>query len=83
MKRADEELCKSQFDLFLKAVADPAGGTWEEVARENEPPDYYLLIDDVRFAVEVRSVSSARRASASSKFFCWRAAVRAAMRASI
>ena len=56
MKRADEELCKSQFDLFLKAVADPAGGTWEEVAQGNEPPDYYLLLDDVRFAVEVTTL---------------------------
>lgn len=56
MKRADEELCKSQFDMFLKAFVDLGEVTWEEVAQKNEPPDYYLLLDDVRFAVEVTTL---------------------------
>jgi hypothetical protein len=66
MKRVDEELCKSQFDIFLEAVADPAGWTWEEVAQENEPPDYYLLLGDARFAVEVTTLMEKVSVGASS-----------------
>jgi hypothetical protein len=56
MKRADEELCKSQFDSFVKGFLDPAGIIWEKVRQEDEPPDYYLVLENARFAVEVTTL---------------------------
>lgn len=56
MKRADEEFCKSEFDAFVKAHFEPAAVVWEEVARRDERPDYYLYLRGVRFAVEVTTL---------------------------
>jgi len=53
MKRADEEHCKAQFDAFVKQFFTPSQVTWEEVAQQDEPPDYYLFLDTTKFAVEV------------------------------
>jgi hypothetical protein len=56
MKRADEELCRAQFDTFMKKFFTPSQVTWEEVAQQNEPPDYYLLLGTMKFAVEVTTL---------------------------
>jgi hypothetical protein len=56
MKRADEELCKIQFDAFLRKLFAPSEVSWIEVAQQDEPPDYYLLLDSTRFAVEVTTL---------------------------
>jgi len=56
MKRADEELCKMQFDAFLREFFAPSEVSWIEVAQQDEPPDYYLLLDSTRFAVEVTTL---------------------------
>ena len=52
MKREDEEFCKSRFSEFLANVLKTKGIEWEDGPR-NEPPDYYLTINNTRFAVEV------------------------------
>jgi hypothetical protein len=56
MKRADEELCKMQFDAFLRRFFAPSEVSWIEVAQQDEPPDYYLLLGNARFAVEVTTL---------------------------
>ena len=56
MKRPDEELCKVQFDAFLGQFFDPSEISWIEVAQEDEPPDYYLVLGSVWFAVEVTTL---------------------------
>lgn len=53
MKRSDEELCKAAFDGFLQTLPTVGQISWREVERANEPPDYYLLLDQDEFAVEV------------------------------
>lgn len=52
MKRIDEEICKAQFDAFVKQF-NPSRITWEEVPKKDERPDYYLCLDNTKFAVEV------------------------------
>lgn len=56
MKRADEEYCKSKFDAFLKRYVDPTAVVWEEVSQRDEPPDYFLHLHGVKFAVEVTTL---------------------------
>jgi hypothetical protein len=56
MKRGDEEECKARFDAFLSQYFVRSEITWEEVAQKDEPPDYYLLLDGTRFAVEVTQI---------------------------
>jgi hypothetical protein len=56
MKRADEEFCKTQFDAFLRRFFASPGVVWEEVAQQDEPPDYYLLLGNARFAIEVTTL---------------------------
>ena len=50
MKSANEEFCKSKFDDFLKKTSVSASIVWQD---GDEPPDYYLSLDDARYAVEV------------------------------
>lgn len=56
MKRGDEEICKTQFEAFLKRFFTVSQIIWKEVAQQDEPPDYYLLLDDTKFAVEVTTL---------------------------
>jgi hypothetical protein len=56
LKRPDEEFCKAQFDAFIKQFFIPSQITWEEVTQQNEPPDYYLFLDNTKFAVEVTNL---------------------------
>jgi len=56
MKRRDEELCKTQFDAFLKTFSTAPQIIWKEVAQQDEPPDYYLLLGGTKFAVEVTTL---------------------------
>lgn len=57
MKRDDEEFCRAQFDTFMKQFFTPSQVTWEEVAQQDEPPDYYLLLGNTKFAVEVTTLT--------------------------
>ena len=52
-KKHSEELCKNSFDRFLKNLLPYSSISWEDVPQKCEPPDYYLCIDDNRYAVEV------------------------------
>lgn len=56
MKRPDEEQCREAFDTFVKRFMSCSRVTWEQVAQQNEPPDYYLLLDGMRYAVEVTTI---------------------------
>ena len=56
MKRADEEFCKAQFDAFVKKFFAPSEVIWQEVAQQDEPPDYYLFLSNAKFAVEVTTL---------------------------
>jgi hypothetical protein len=56
MKRADEELCRAVFDLFVQRFFARNEVVWTEVAQEEEPPDYYLSLRNAKFAVEVTTL---------------------------
>lgn len=56
MKRADEGFCKVQFDTFIKQFFSQQDVIWEDVAQQNEPPDYYLLLGTRKFAVEMTAL---------------------------
>jgi hypothetical protein len=56
MKRADEEYCKAQFDAFLRKSFVSPKVTWEDVETQDEPPEYYLRLGDLLFAVEVTTL---------------------------
>lgn len=53
MKSEDEEFCKSKFDEFVRRVSGPSLIQWDDVAQQDEPPDYFLYIDGTKYAVEV------------------------------
>jgi hypothetical protein len=42
---------------FCKTVLYSIPSTWEEVTQQNEPPDYYLSLDNTKFAVEDTSLT--------------------------
>lgn len=67
MKRDDEEFCKAQFDTFVKRFFAPSQVTWHEVAQQHEPPDYYLLLDNTKYAVEVTTLVESVRVGTSSQ----------------
>jgi len=53
MKSKNEEFCKSSFDTFIRVASTPVSIRWEDVAQQSEPPDYYLYVNDTKYAVEV------------------------------
>lgn len=55
-KRYDEELAKSAFAKFLNTRPEQYKITWETVPQEFEPPDYYVNIEGMRYAVEVTAI---------------------------
>ena len=63
MKRNDEEFAKAIFNGFLINQYDIDNITWSEVEIDEEPPDYYLHIGELSFAVEVTTLSEYIRLS--------------------
>jgi hypothetical protein len=55
MKRADEERCRLAFDSYVKKVSMATEVVWES-CEANDPPDYYVYLDNVKFAVEVTTL---------------------------
>lgn len=55
MKRADEEFCKRCFNSYLISMIKDKRIRWEEEI--NDPPDYYLCLDDKKYAVEVTIIT--------------------------
>jgi hypothetical protein len=53
MKSPTEEFCKSQFTAFLTSATSYSSVTWDD---GDEPPDFYLTSDSVRYAVEVTAL---------------------------
>lgn len=51
--RRDEEFCKNAYDTFLRLQYQSNDIVWSD---GDEPPDYYLNLCGVKFAVEVTSV---------------------------
>ena len=56
MKSPDEESCRSEFDDFLRKASPSVVIRWHEVRQQDEPPDYYLSLDGIEYAVEVTSL---------------------------
>lgn len=56
MKRIDEEISKTEFDHLLKDRFGEQVSAWVEVRQEHEPPNYYVNINDCKYAVEVTSI---------------------------
>jgi hypothetical protein len=54
VKRADEEFCREQFNAFVGNFFDSSAIEWECV--QHDPPDYRLILDGIRFAVEVTTL---------------------------
>lgn len=55
-KRKDEEFCKTKFDEFIKKISKAGSIRWEDVDQKDEPPDYYLYLNDVKYAVEISAL---------------------------
>lgn len=55
MKSESETLCKTLFDDFLKGLRPAPSVVWRE-GPKNKPPDYYVSIDGVEYAVEVTTL---------------------------
>lgn len=53
MKSENEEFCKSKFDDFIRAKLRYSSIHWDDVAQTDEPPDYFLHLDGIKYAVEV------------------------------
>ena len=51
MKSESEEFCKDSFDKYLKKVISASTIFWKEV--EKEPPEFYLSVNGMVYAVEV------------------------------
>src|SRR4030042_4903594 len=53
MKSESEEFCKSCFDKYLRELLPDSNFIWTEVEQKQEPPEFYLSVDEVKYAVEV------------------------------
>lgn len=53
-RRLEEEYCKKQFDNYVRQCFPWVEVKWEDV--KHDPPDYYAVIDRIRYAVEVTSL---------------------------
>ncbi len=51
--REDEEKCKKAFDSFLKQYYKDEAIIWDD---GTDPPDYFLKLDGVEYAVEITSI---------------------------
>jgi|SRR5215207_4054752 len=56
MKRPYEEITRVEFDRLAKSIFPNASLVWEDVPRNLEPPDWYLTLNKIRYAVEATSV---------------------------
>jgi hypothetical protein len=52
MTRIDEEFCKSKFDVFIGQFSSSSSRKWTN-GPKNQPPDFYLALNDLSYAVEV------------------------------
>jgi len=55
MKRRHELICREEFEAIVARTYPRAHLTWNEP--EQDPPDWYLRIDNARFAVEATSIT--------------------------
>ncbi len=53
IKTASEKFCKNSFDDFLKNLLPDSVISWTCVEKKEEPPDFFLSVDDTKYAVEV------------------------------
>lgn len=53
MKSPSERSCRDSFDRFIANRLPDSVISWQEVAKKDEPPDFYLVADGTRYAVEV------------------------------
>jgi hypothetical protein len=54
MKQSHEERCKAEFDKLARNIFPRSQFTWEEV--KNDPPDWFLTIENIRYAVEATTI---------------------------
>ena len=59
MKRGDEEYAKASFDGYLRNNYPNIMIKWEEVDKQNEPPDYFVYLGTHKVAVEVTTLMEA------------------------
>jgi hypothetical protein len=53
MKSISEQFCRDSLERFIRKIDPSSSLIWEDVEQKNEPPDYYLSVNKIRFAVEV------------------------------
>jgi hypothetical protein len=54
VKKKHEEICKAEFDTLVRTIFPQSQITWDDV--KNDPPDWFLSIDNSRYAVEATSI---------------------------
>jgi hypothetical protein len=53
MKSESEEFCKDSFDKYLKKIIPASTIFWQDVEQKDEPPEFYLTVNSLKYAVEV------------------------------
>ena len=56
MKRSHEEITRVEFDKIVKSIFPNSAIVWEDVPQHLEPPDWYLTLDNARYAVEATTI---------------------------
>jgi hypothetical protein len=56
MKRSYEENTRIEFDRLMRTIFPDASIVWEDVPEHVDPPDWYLELDNIRYAVEATSI---------------------------
>jgi len=57
VKRRYEEICKEGFDVLARVSLQCSTVKWHEVLPSDEPPDWFLMLDGKRFAVEASTIT--------------------------
>ncbi len=52
--KKQEEFCRDEFDRWLKASLSGHHVIWED--NDNDPPDFWLILDSQRYAVEITRI---------------------------
>ena len=56
MKSKSEKHCKESLERYVLSISPHSIINWEDVEKKNEPPDYYLVFNGKRFAVEITQI---------------------------
>ncbi len=63
MANQREQFCADSFDQFIASHLQIKEKKWESVPKGQDPPDFFLMLDQTTFAVEITSTEVMRDVS--------------------